>query len=204
MAFIPVENCAMVEIRCSLFTQQVENSLYFQHDGAILAADRAALAEAVENWYCDSILPYIVNDVGYREVYLTDLTSAVSPTFTQNARAGELGVVAEDPPPNNVSFTIKFNTEFRGRSSRGRNYIFGIPQSVIGINEVSSAWAEDIVDAYELLMSPAFSSGFTWVVCSRYTNNAPRVEGLTLPITAVGYTDLILDSQRNRLPGRGE
>lgn len=205
MAFIPAENTAKVEIRMTQDGQKVENTLYFRHDtGAISSAEREALGNWIEAWWNDEIRPLQTNEVTFREVYVTDMSSAMSGTSSVSDLNGTPGAQGTPSEPNNVTVTISFRTDFRGRSARGRNYAIGLTTADVTANQVAQVTLDAWVDAYELLLTLPGLDNWTWVVASFYTNNAPRVEALLLPVTDVLVVDDVVDSQRRRLPGRGD
>lgn len=204
MAFIPAVNCAQVEIRATYFGQQVENTLYFENEASFTTADMIALGEAVSDWWVDEVLTAgLSNQVALREVYVTNLTTVSSPTTTVLLNTGAVGSNSSPGLPGNVSIVISFRTEQRGRSSRGRNYLFGLTESLVAGNQVDVGSLETFRTGYVSLIGAILPAGWTWVVLSRYTNNAPRVTGLMIPITAVVVVDNNVDSQRRRLTGRG-
>jgi len=132
------------------------------------------------------------------------LTTVTSPTVTVNAFSGANGGDTSPAMPGNVTWCVSFRTNQRGRSSRGRNYIYGITEAVAAGNFIDTATANTWVGFYELMMSPTFAPDFAWSVLSRYTDGAARTSGLAIPITSVIATDYALDSQRRRLAGRGQ
>lgn len=203
MAFIPVPNTAMVETRFTLFGQNIENTLYFENVAAPALADLEALATFMDNWVSVEFLQtFVGQDLIYREVFVTDLTTALSPTAANATNAGDVGAVAAAALPGGSCLAISFRSAGRGRSSRGRNYVSAIPETYAGGNVVGPSFASALVTAYSVLIS-APPADWTWVVVSRYTNNAPRAAGVTYPITSVVATNLDIDSQRRRLTGRG-
>ena len=106
--------------------------------------------------------------------------------------------------PNSAALAVSFRTAARGRTARGRNYVFGMPQAYLVSNSFSAPFVNGVQSAYNTLIGVAADNGYTWVVASRYENNAPRTSGLTRPVTAAVVVDEVLDSQRRRLPKRGQ
>jgi hypothetical protein len=79
----------------------------------------------------------------------------------------------------------------------------GIRKSQVTLNVVSADFVA-IWDAfYNGLIGGADIDPWVWVVASRITNGAPRVTGLSQPVTSWLVVDLAVDSQRRRLNGRG-
>lgn len=204
MVFVPALGVAKVELRSTLDDQQVENTLFFYLGANPVDSDFETLGDELVTWYSTSVVPNLSTEFVFREAYVTDLTSQSSPTFTRTPVAPVPGQNGSPVLPSNVAFTVSFRTNGRGRSSRGRNYISGLTDVQVAGNELSALIANTFVSAYEELLpgGGALTNG-VWGVLSTISNGAPRATGLFQNITTVLYTDLTIDSQRRRLPGRG-
>jgi hypothetical protein len=204
MAFIPATNTVEIEIRGLLDDQQVENTLYFQADNPIDDAAVDDLMSVFSGWVGSEYPDQKCEAYKGTELLITDLT-----TESGLQRSVDIsyivGSVEGSALPNNSAFAVSFRTGLRGRSYRGRNYAMAIPISAQeGINQVTTAYRDAVVGNYANLLELDFSSvGWTWVVVSRFLDNAPRSIAEVTPVTSVIATDLTLDSQRRRLPGRG-
>lgn len=203
MAFQPVPNTIGADVRCTLFGQQVENTLYFEQTGVPTASQVQACAEMVEEWFVTYVLPALSVSVVYREVYARSLVFAAAPEWTANGQTGDVGTNPVASLPGNVSWVVKFTSGLTGRSSRGRNFIFGIPEDQNVGNQIHPSFAAAMKDGYEQLMGIAVTNDFVWSIVSRRQNNVQLANGIAYPIVGVGFTDLDLDSQRRRLNGRG-
>jgi hypothetical protein len=211
MPFVPVANVAESELRMLLGGERVENTLAFQHDGAILASDLSDLNDALKHWWTVDYAPLTWDATQLREIYSADQTTSTGPASTLDG-GGEHGAGGSNVVANNVTVVVSFRTDFRGRSFRGRNYIAGIPTPQFSdANHIESSYATSLISAYNSLLGPdALVTGFTWGVVSRFSGvdvnhkPIPRVAGVFTPITQVVITDLVADSQRRRLPGRGD
>lgn len=211
MPFVPVENVAEAEMRMLLDNQKIENTLWFQHDGEILAADLDELTDALQHWWDVSYAGLTTGLNFLREVFAADQTSSTGLVSTHDGE-GANGDGSTTYLPNNVSIVASFRTAQRGRSFRGRNYIAGIPtDKTSDANHIQSSYASEIITAYNDLLGPdALVTGWTWGVASRFSGvdgdgkPIPREAGIFTPITATVVVDLVIDSQRRRLPGRGQ
>jgi len=202
MAFIPAPNVAQISLRYTRDFQQLENTLYFLRDAPVDLAGLEALGLAVQGWWITTHRAQVSNSVSYREIFARDLTvqSGLERQFITDPPLS--GAVSGDAVPSNVSLAVSFRTGFAGRSFRGRNYIPPINEGQITANRVLPAVQANWVTIYEELLTTA-PSDWTWVVLSRYANNAPRPEAVATPVIGVQVVDDIVDSQRRRLPGRG-
>lgn len=205
MPFVPALGVAQVELRCLQEGQRVENTLYFYLGANPVDSDFEDLNAQIAIWWENAIAPLVVTTLSLVEIYTTDLSSQFAPTFSLTAGLPAQGENAGSALPNNNTLAISFRTNGRGRSSRGRNYLLGLSDAGITANEVDVAYAQQFVTAYnQLLPAGGVITPGIWGVLSRYTNGQPRAQGLFQPITNVVVTDYVVDSQRRRLPTRGD
>lgn len=210
MAFIPGPKVAMVTVNTTIDEQELQNTLYFQLNAPSpnwtqLYLD--TLVQDVRDYWASAWQPTASDRITFRSVEASDLTSADGRVAAIDWGLPATGAQSLALLPNNCSLAVSFRTSRRGRSYRGRNYIVGIPENQVVSNEVDGAWAEAARAFYEgILAQPWAQTGglCTWGVFSRYANGSPRPVGVFEPITSVTLTNLIIDSQRNRLPGRGK
>jgi hypothetical protein len=193
----------MVELRYLWDGQRCENTVYFQRDLGWDVLSLQGLGEAIRDWWKTSMAPNVSSAVALREVYCTDLSTDVGPAIGVATELPASGELLSPSMPNNVSITVSFRTSNRGRSSRGRNYALGLVEAEVVNNEVDLTRTNLIVAAYVELIALALTLDATWVVASRFADNAPRVSGETFLIREVLVVDRVIDSQRRRLPGRG-
>jgi hypothetical protein len=203
MAFIPVNNCVMAELRFTLDGQKVENTLYFQRASAWTAPLGVLLGDHLYTWWVDNMAASLTDSLTLDSVHVTDLTAVDGFAVDFVPDVAETGVVGATSVPNNCAICISFRTEARGRTGRGRNYIMGMPQTHVTLNTLDTADGIAFVAAYNALPTVAGASAATWVVVSRFLDSLPRDIGITRSITTVILLDLTIDSQRRRLPGRG-
>lgn len=203
MAFIPVANTVMAELRFTLDGQQVENTLYFQRASPWTAPLGVLLGDHLLTWWEDNMSPALSDNIALDSVHVTDLT-AVDGFAVDSVPDGSIpGAIGGDALPNNCAVCISFRSASRGRSGRGRNYICGLARDSVVANTLTSGAGISFVAAYNALPAVAGASAATWVIVSRFLDGAPRAAGITRSITTVILLDLTIDSQRRRLPGRG-
>jgi len=211
MPFVPVTNTVEVEVRMLLDSQKVENTLYFRKDSAWSLGDLVTLGNSFLIWWTTYYDVFASSSVTLSEIYITDLTSSTGLVQSTPAPTPHpAGSREANSLPNNVTLTISFRTDQRGRSHRGRNYIVGLTEDAVVKNTVDSAVIGDIETAYNALQDVASDNSCFWVVVSRFSgvdsdgDPIPRVAGVTTAITSVIVVDPVVDSQRRRLPGRGQ
>jgi hypothetical protein len=203
MTFIPAISVVETDIRCLWDGQRVESSLYWLAGSPPTAASVQALAESISAWFVARYLPVVAASLSLTSVYARDLTTEASWVYEDFTSAGIAGGSASPSLPNSNTISIKFGTSVAGRSGRGRNFWMGMTEDDIVGSAVQAGSLAGFVSIYADLLATAAPAGHTWVVLSRYHDNAPRVTGVTYPVTQVGYADAFIDVQRRRLPGRG-
>jgi len=205
MPFIPVPETVLVEMRMGIHGQKVENTLYFQRSGGWNTAGATTLANDLLIWWTTLLSVVLSTQIELVEIAVSDLDVVDSfQVVVPSPAPRPTGGAPAEALPNNVSLAVSFRTGRRGRSFRGRNYIVGIPETAAINSQVTSAFAIYIQGSYQGIPSAVSSSGGVWGVASRFNNNAPRTVGVFTPITSVTVVDDVIDSQRRRLPGRGQ
>lgn len=203
MPFVPAVNTAQVSIRYLYQGQRAENTVYFEMIGGVTEAKMEALAEAIGGKLIADHLPNLPNSLILSEIYVVDLTTETSPAITETGGMPAPGGLSTPALPNNVTLTVSFRTNGRGRSSRGRNYLMGLTEPLVVGNTVDAAFTGVWVPFYTYLLTLDEPDGFIWSVVSRFEDGAPRATALVQPVTGVVVVDMVVDSQRRRLPGRG-
>lgn len=202
MPFQPAPSIAGVTIQGKIDSQLTINDLYFFASGPITGATLFDLGGAVASWVTGSLAPLLSDDLSFFRVVCTDLGTATGPAVETPLTI--TGGVSGEANPNNVAACVSFRTEQRGRSARGRNFVPGIPGTLVTLNTLDSGFIQDLVDAYSALIGPGdFVTGWQWVVLSRVTAGAPRTNGIGIPITNVLMVGNSVRSMRSREIGHG-
>jgi hypothetical protein len=183
--------------------QEVENTIWVEFAATPDGAALAAMAAIIGGWYRTNVLPNLSSAVQLVECAATDMTTNVGATGTWVAPSGSVGGLVSPSLPNNVAMCVSFRTAGRGRSNRGRNFVPGLAEDGVSANTILAARAALITTAYNSLIGTIADNAGTWVIASRVSEGVPRLIGQTSPVTAALVTDLYVDSQRRRLPGRG-
>ena len=179
------------------------NSYYFEKGSAISGTDLADLAAAVEDSWELNISPHVSSTVSLNRTVATDLTTESSGQVTDPG--GIAGGNANAQMPDNVTLTISFRSDLRGRSFRGRVFHVGMPRvDAVTPDSVGSTNAALYQASYEAFIADVLAAvtGFTHVVVSLCHDGDWRLTGVTTPVTGI-QVDPLIDSQRNRLSGRG-
>lgn len=203
--FVPVPNVLMVEFRFDFNGVMCENVMYFRKQDLSVIESSDALALLTQlgaNWE-DTAASLTIPQCTLKEVYGTDLTTDLAPTYavTVDVPGTASGVVM----PGNVTVTTSFRSAGRGKSSRGRNYWVGIPSGAIDGDIVNGTFLSNVI-IYYLTMRDAIddlSPSWEHVIVSKMSEGEWREVGYVQAVTSYFHADTTSDSQRRRLTGRG-
>lgn len=201
--YIPFANVAKVEITALVDNQRVQNVFHMRNESGWTGQSAEDLLGYLETWLDNVHAPCVGAHVSYLNLKLTDLTTQTGLVAEKAVEVmGALTGVGEEALPNGTAVVIKWVTNSRGRSFRGRTYHFGLTNSQVTLNTLESAARISIGASYETMYGQMQARGWPMVVASRVNNGAIRTAGVATIITGWSL-DATIDSQRRRLPGRG-
>jgi len=204
MAFVPAPNIVQIEVRATKQGEQIENRMYFNCFHEPTTTDLAQLAAATFTVLRSHWLPLMPTDVILREVFLKSLHDENAVEIAVGALVTDVGSFTGTPAANQNTVCISLRSGNSGRSARGRLYWLGLAEEQYTINTMLTTARDDIIAAVEEMRSFHLSFGYQWSIVSYITGGAPRVGGpVYFNVTNVLVTDDVLDSQRRRMPGRG-
>lgn len=202
--FVPALNVAQVAMRFIQAGQRVENVYNVHNMSAWSALNMIALAQGFKDWWVTNLAPLVTSELVLDSIVVTDLTTSTStqiifvsglPTPGENTNVGL---------PMNVTVAVRWNTASRGRSYRGRTYHLGLNRANVVGSLINTATQAALKAAYDTLITDVFAVGTSdLVVLSKRSANAWRTAAV---FTTIGSSsvELTIDSQRRRLPGRGD
>ena len=202
MPFIPIPNTVRCELRFTQDSQQVANIFHVWKDEPLTVGDLNTIGAVFVNWW-SGMSSFIGDTVTFREIDMRDQSSVGAIGILYNTGLPITGTAVGAVLPNHVTAAIKWGTGLTGRSYRGRTYHIGLTEGQVTDNELTSLIITDLLLVYNELISDMTTAGYSLVVASRYANNAPRTTGIVTPILTAAFADVVVDSQRKRLPGRG-
>lgn len=202
MAFQPAPSIALTLIRGVVDDQLTLLDLHWFASGAITQLTLQNITDAVAGWASTTLAPLLSDDWSLTGVDGVDLGSATGVVAFNSTVT--LGGITGEANPNNVAACVSLRTSQRGRSGRGRNFVPGIPGSVVTLNTLDSTFIANLVDGYGQLVGPGtFETGWQLVVLSRVTGGVARAEGIGIPVTSVKMVTDKVRSMRSREVGHG-
>lgn len=148
--------------------------------------------------------PLTQNSTSLQVVEVTDVSAPGQEGIIRTFGLPQSGTAGGDQEPNNVTVVTKLVSGLTGRSRRGRSYFAGMDEGSLAASrqEITPAFQTSLQDAFLDLMAALILEGFKLVVNSQWSGGVQRVTGVNTEVIDA-ITDLTLDSQRRRLPGRG-
>jgi len=203
MPFVPMLNTVQAEFVYTWNNQICQNVLQFEAAGSLSVPNMLELGAELVTWYDTLLQPLQSTFCALTSIRLTDMTAEFAPGLDYSTGLPLVGTAGTDSMPNNVSISLTKRTVFRGRSFRGRIYQVGMVESQVQGNVVLATPLANMIAAWEdLLAFSTASESWTMVVASKFEGGAPRATALLTPVINIS-SDGIVDSQRRRLPGRG-
>lgn len=206
MPFIPTPNAVQAELVYNWDSQICQTVLHYVKASPWNPDSMAELAEGLlETWDSNlkGSMPTTLSLIGVR---VTDISSQTGPVVEQNIGLPSTGTAASASLPNNVAIVFTKRTGLRGRSYRGRIYHPGLLEANVVGNQVDSTVASALRQKWEQFLAiplTVAADEALMVVVSKQNNNVSRSEGVATLVTGL-TTDGLIDSQRRRLPRRGQ
>lgn len=204
MAFQPAVDCAEAVIHITSSAGEQLNVLNFKYPTAYDQSNLDDLSAAVDAVVGGTYLSLMNEDMNYAFTHVRGLTSSVDLESVNGDNAGA-GTDSAGALPANVAFCMSLRTGFTGRSARGRFYAMGLStDQLVTLNHVTSTYVTNLHTMLTDILGAAATAGWTLVVLSRQNGGVKLSAAVARPVTSIIAVDTVLDSQRRRLPGRGD
>jgi hypothetical protein len=213
---LPVSNGCEVKLVWSLSgTPSALNILHFSHQpGAVMNQSVAdGIGTTIRTAFSASLLPaQLTAIVSLLRVEVRHMDANSDPWFVA-AGAAVPGTSASDPLPAATALAVTLLTGLRGRSFRGRVYLWGWAENANTTTGSVASTATDAGSAFvnAIRTNMVANHSYTMVVLSRFTTTpgsppgTPAIERtppLMTTVTAAGSLDARWDVQRRRaVPG---
>lgn len=204
--YIPVFRVARLSLQFEQEGQQIENVMHFERTVDWTAGDLMVLCTQARDSWNTHLAPVVAANVAMTRIVATDLSTETSPSV-ELATPGIIGTSTGTPAPNGLSLRIRVTTALRSAMGRGGPYHLGMviddlePTNKNDVrlsraDAIRAAWAS-FVDDTEVGLSCILA------IVSLCYNNTWRSVGVATPYLNISYSDLHLDRQWRRMPGRG-
>jgi hypothetical protein len=205
MPFVPAPNIVEMQFRTTWAGQRAMNRIHVN----VFTAPTQALCQSVANagltWWTGNVVTLTPAALELREVFVKDISVANGFQATASPAGPLPGTNGSPSLPNNVSICASIRTGLTGRSARGRWYWQGLSESQVTDSTVSAGVLTSIDAALTNLASAIAALGFNWQIVSFQSAGVPRPGGpVYFAVSDIVFVDAFVDSQRRRLPGRGQ
>lgn len=192
-------NIARITYQMHRGTQVVENTFHLHRSGGWTLAQLQAAVLAAYNLWNTYAKPVIPSGIALFNVHGQVYDPNVSPWTADYTVSPEIaGTATGTTAPGNVTSTLSERANLAGRKYRGRIYWPGIPEGNIASDDTLNSAFIAALAGFALQWILAFPAGGTngaLVIFHRLTNTFDQIATIVI--------EKILDSQRRRLPGRG-
>lgn len=204
MPFIPVPGAYSLNMKYTLDSQQIHNiwniAPLVEGESFSIPATLAVVA----GWYESDMASNFSADLLLQEITIRSLAIPDAPGVVYTTGLPIVGGKGTQSLPNNDAFCVTLRTGLSGRSNRGRSYFSGIANTDVVRSHLDPVVGAEIVASMNSLIGTLQGDANTMlVVVSRAHDGAPRAEGIFHQVISASAYDYVMDSQRNRLPGRG-
>lgn len=205
MPFTPAPNIVQVELRARKAGQKVENRWFVNCLHEPTTSDFAAIALQVFTVLRASWLPFLPSDVAITELFLRSMQSINAIQLTVAALPTDVGSSTGTPGPNQNTLCVSLRSTSSGRSARGRLYWLGLSEDQYTVNTMVASARTQIRDAVEAMRFALSNDNHPWTIVSFFSGGGPRPGGpVYFLVSTVLTVDDVIDSQRRRMPGRGQ
>lgn len=176
------------------------------HARATAASWDSSTMDAVEaafvSWFTTTAYQYINQAMGLFEIIATDLTSLSGIRKVYPISPELLGNITADPLPSNATFAIKANIGTRGRGQSGRLFWPSLSADQVTLDQLNKTNADELVTTMNTLRtSIAAVTGCDGLCVPHFMVGGVRPPSVSNSlIISYAYSDLYVDSQRDRLP----
>ena len=197
-------NIAKLTLVGSWNGQLYNNVTYWDQDsGAWDAADLVNLAVAYGTWVQEELAPILSEAIQFTRVDALSMVGPEAPFGNLVFGAPVVGGLEVESVSNSLAACLTITTPFSGRSSRGRQYVGGLAAADVVENVIQPAKVAALNNAFAELIDGAGFDGFHLGVYSQFSGGEERPAGVFRRAISIQLRDNIIDSQRRRLPGRG-
>jgi hypothetical protein len=196
-------NCADVALHYGDGEVFAQNTLSFRDtDGPMSLARLKSLADFMHDWHTTQVMPLLSNECVSSNSIAIDIT-----TFPNHVKSSFPSVQVSGTGGAAIPFVCCMRIDFQTGSpwpyGVGKNFICGLPESVVTKSHISTTFANNVKAAYETLPTDIAPTHFEWVVLSRRFGGVNRASAIIQPVIAVTIPDLRIRTYRQRLPRFG-
>lgn len=183
-------------------TRVFQNILHFSATSAWTSLQLAQLATDLISWWNLAYKARMSNEVALTLVQTRKLDPDDPLGVDQPVIPPSPGTAANTSTPSNATVTMSWRTGLAGRRYRGRNYVPGLCEVDVTVDDrINSTLIASLQAAATSLIASTLSHGALTIFHA--PNETPNPLDNTFTNVTTAVIENIIDSQRRRLPGRG-
>lgn len=202
MPFIPAPLGVRVAMEFTKDGQTVVNVYHVSCTQPLITANLTAIGNAFLAWWVNELRTVQSSALVLARIVVTDVSQQEGQQAIVVPTVSAAGAVAGTDAPNNVALVVTHRTAQIGRTRRGRTYLPGVPAASVAGSTYNTSAVAAILAAYGALAARLTPTSSFLVVASYQFNGQPREAAVLTAVTAFTANDVI-DTQRRRVPGRG-
>jgi hypothetical protein len=195
---------ARFELKMRVPDNIIENVFHVRKTslGLWTEAELDAAKAAFVTWFTTYYSTRLSDQLGLFEIVATDLTSLFGIRKVYGVSPALLGGLTGEYLPANVTFALKASIAKRGRGTSGRIFWASIVDSQIVNQQLDSTEAGLFIGIMgQLITAMAALAGMDGLVVPHFMVGGAHPPSVTADkVVSYSYSDLWLDSQRDRLP----
>jgi hypothetical protein len=202
-AFVPFTDGAQAELLFTLGARDIENRFWFLNRQPPTTSDQLqALADGIAAWYAAEMLPFLGNDLLFREARVRQW-DAPSPGSDFISTVGVLGGSSEKSLSANVTVSVTLHGSTAQTWPDNSSKVVGVPIDQVTGNEYSAAFQDIVFDAYVNLIDAASVFGpfpaWRWMVASSILGGSLRSSLAVARMDFVRFRNRIVSPRRRRV-----
>lgn len=185
MGFVPGPGQAKVNVELQIDNDTSSFGFWVLDTTSPQNADLDGIGLVVDAWVRAELEPILSGGVEITGFTIYDYASITSPKVSFVYQPPEEGNVASTTVALSTSMVVSLATGGRGRSSRGRIFLPGAPQSAMFDGEFTQTYADDVDARFTALQDNLRTAGYELIVSSAVAGGVDRVARLPQIVTSI-------------------
>lgn len=197
--FVPLANGIQVELLYSLDNRILTNRLWFVSVlGGPTTADLTTVGQGVATWAAGSLLPQLSNRITFLGTRAYDATVPYPGPQVITSMSVSGGISSQSHSAN-VAVKVSFQTFNPPAKWLNWNFLGGIPVNRVTLNTVSTSWANNVKNAYVVLLDVFSLFVYRWSATIAVVDGTPLTERTAFRIDHISIRTGRVSQRRTRM-----
>lgn len=174
MAFTPGSNQAQVCFDFTFSGIGCSICLWFLDNDGLDTQRLNTLAGILDGWMANDVMPLLVAQLAYNGLTAYDMSASDAAKVVVSQVPPVNGGISGQGEGNQVAALVSFETGGRGRTTRGRAYVPGVPQNSLELNNLTGAFRNGLDAAWLTMFGLTSAQNFFQIVSSSQIDGQPR------------------------------